>query len=208
MRQPVPRLGEDDLSRVVERDFNDPVTATALLAEATDSLSLRAKVATAKLSGGSIEKLRSQLHQAEVDERDVIAWAEYPRYMMAGPSGDRELLDQAVSADWDEYQSWLNAAAPQSTTAAGISAASHEIEFLWKEEVVYWEGSRGCVFPGAWGGEVLVTIVPDDASWDAVVPLWMKGRRPEIVERLEADSRHRVRSEQSSDHLLDERERD
>lgn len=108
MRQPVPQLSEDDLSRVVERDFNDPVAATELLAEATGSISLRAKVAATKLSGGSIEMLRSQLHQAEVDERDVIAWAEYPRHMMAGPSDDRQLLDEAVSADWDEYQSWLS----------------------------------------------------------------------------------------------------
>ena len=90
---------------------------------------------------------------------------------------------------------------------ARSSAASHEIEFVWKEEVVYWEGPHGCVFPGAWGGDVLVTIVPDDASWDAVVPLWMKGRRPEIVERLEADNRHRVQFEQASDHPLDQRER-
>jgi len=206
VRQPVPRLTEDDLSRVVERDFADPTSATALLADATASVSLRAKVAAAKLSGGSVERLRAQLQVAEADERDVIAAAEYPRYMLAGPNGDGQLLDQAISTDWDEYQSWLDAAASRGTTARS-SAASHEIEFVWKEEVVYWEASHGCVFPGAWGGGVLVTIVPDEASWDAVVPLWMKGRRPEIVERLEADSRHRVQFERVSDHPLDQRER-
>lgn len=152
--------------------------------------------------------LGSQLEQAEVDERDVIAAAEYPRYMVVGSNGDGQLLDQAISADWDEYRSWLNAAVPQSTTPPRSSAAPYEIEFLWKEEVVYWEGPHGCVFPGAWGGDVLVTVIPDAASWDAVVPVWMKGRRPEIVERLEDDNRHWVRSERASDHPLDERERD
>ena len=76
MRQPVPRLTEDDLSRVVERDFPDPAAAATLLADPTSSVSLRAKVAAAKLSGGSVDKLRSQLQQAEVDFRDVIAAAE------------------------------------------------------------------------------------------------------------------------------------
>ena len=52
MRQPVPRLTEDDLSRVVERDFTDPTSATALLAEATGSVSLRAKVAWSTESTG------------------------------------------------------------------------------------------------------------------------------------------------------------
>lgn len=202
MRPPIPRLTEDDLSRVVERDFTDPAAATAMLADATSSISLRTKVAAAKLSGGSVDKLRSQLHQAEIDERDVIAGAEYPRYMVAAPNGNRDLLNQAISADWDEYRSWLNAAASRRTPEP-----SHEIEFIWKEEVVYWEGAHGCLFPGAWGGDVLVTIVPDNASWDAVVPPWLKGRRPETVERLEADSRHRVQAEHASSEPLDERER-
>lgn len=29
-------------------------------------------------------------------------------------------------------------------------ADDFEIEFRWKEEVIYWEGKRGCFFPGAW----------------------------------------------------------
>ncbi len=107
MRQPAPQQSEGGLSPVVERDFSDPVTATELLAEATSSISLRGKVAATKLSGGSIEMLRSQLHQAEVDERDVIAWAEYLHHMMTGAPGERQLLDEAISADWDEYQPWL-----------------------------------------------------------------------------------------------------
>lgn len=31
--------------------------------------------------------------------------------------------------------------------------AGYEIEFRWKEQVVYWEGGRGVIFEGAWGTE-------------------------------------------------------
>lgn len=107
MRQPVPRLTEADLSRVVDRDFTDPQTAKALLAKATESVSLRGKVAATKLSGGSIDMLRAHLRQAENDERDVIAAAEYRRYMHADSSVSSQTRDDAIAADWDEYQSWL-----------------------------------------------------------------------------------------------------
>jgi len=71
----------------------------------------------------------------------------------------------------------------------------YEIEFRWKEEVIYWEGSRGAVFPGAWGVEPLVTIVPDEATWDRVVPSWLRGRREEVLARLRAQPGHVVHEE-------------
>jgi len=66
------------------------------------------------------------------------------------------------------------------------------IEFRWKEEVVYWEGDRGCIFQAGWGVTPGVTYVPDAASWDEVVPVWLVGRRDEIVTRLRGDSNHVV----------------
>jgi hypothetical protein len=33
-------------------------------------------------------------------------------------------------------------------------------EFRWKEEIIYWEGTRGCVFPGSCGVDPPVTVVP------------------------------------------------
>jgi hypothetical protein len=59
------------------------------------------------------------------------------------------------------------------------------IEYRWKQEVVYWEGDRGFIFDGEWGVEPMVTYVPDDESWDILVPEWLRGRRKEVVARLE-----------------------
>ena len=76
-----------------------------------------------------------------------------------------------------------------------MTADSYEIEFRWKEEVIYWEGSRGAVFLGGWGVDPPVTVVPDATTWDRAVPMWLKGRRDEVVGRLQADRRHVVRDE-------------
>ena len=65
-------------------------------------------------------------------------------------------------------------------------AVSHgyDIEFRWKEQVVYWEGNRGCVFEGGWGVDPVVTVVPDASTCDRVVPKWLRGRQAEVCERL------------------------
>jgi len=68
----------------------------------------------------------------------------------------------------------------------------HEIEFRWKEMVIYWEGSYGFVFDGGWGVSPPITYVPDGDHWDDVVPGWMRGRRSEIVDRLRAHPGHLV----------------
>lgn len=69
---------------------------------------------------------------------------------------------------------------------------SYEIEPRWKEEVVYWEGARGCVFDAGWGVDPGVLYVPSPASWDSAVPHWLRGRREEVVSRLAEHSRHRI----------------
>jgi hypothetical protein len=71
----------------------------------------------------------------------------------------------------------------------------YEIEFRWKEEVIYWEQPRGCTFPSGWGVDPAVTSVPDASTWDRAVPPWLRGRRDEVVARLRADARHEVREE-------------
>lgn len=72
-----------------------------------------------------------------------------------------------------------------------------EIEFRWKEEVLYWEGSHGVIFPGGWGTDPIVTIVPDADTWDRAMPGWLIGRHDEVVERLRADARHVVHEERN-----------
>ena len=71
----------------------------------------------------------------------------------------------------------------------------YSIELRWKEEVIYWEGQRGYVFPGGWGVTPPVTYVPSAEVWDDVVPPWLRGRRSEVVSRLEEDDRHVIESD-------------
>lgn len=72
------------------------------------------------------------------------------------------------------------------------STDDFEIEFRWKEEVIYWEGDRGVFFAGGWGVDPPVTHVPDADAWDRLVPAWLRGRHADVVARLRADPRHVV----------------
>lgn len=72
---------------------------------------------------------------------------------------------------------------------------SFEVEFRWKEQVVYWEGDRGCVFGGGWGVDPVITAVPDESTWDRVVPEWLRGRRDEVCERLRDQPGHVLQEE-------------
>jgi hypothetical protein len=76
-----------------------------------------------------------------------------------------------------------------------VSSDAYEIEFRWKEEVIYWEGSRGVAFQGGWGADPPVTSVPDSTTWDRKVPAWLHGRHDEVVARLRGDHRHVVHEE-------------
>ena len=75
-----------------------------------------------------------------------------------------------------------------------------EIEFRWREEVIYWEGSRGVVFPGGWGVSPFVTVIPDATTWDTRVPSWLRGRYAEVVARLRASPDHVVTEERDDSH--------
>jgi hypothetical protein len=61
------------------------------------------------------------------------------------------------------------------------SQPQFEIEFRWREHVIYWEGARGCVFQGAWGVDPPITIVPDAKAWDRVVPPFLLGGHDEVL---------------------------
>jgi hypothetical protein len=85
----------------------------------------------------------------------------------------------------------------------GSLADDYEIEFRWKEEVIYWEGRRGCVFLGGWGVNPPVTIVPDATSWDRAVPIFLRGRHDEVLDRLRSDARHVVKEERDDSAIID-----
>ena len=117
VHQPIPDVSVTDVERIVRRDFpkDEFDSALAALGQYADG-SLprecpRVQLAALKLAQGDLQSLRRHIANAERDYRDVLAAAEYPRYMSAGMFRVRELSrkeQQAIAdSDWDQYQRWL-----------------------------------------------------------------------------------------------------
>lgn len=114
--QPVPHITAADIERVIHRDFPrvqvDDVLA--ILAEYGTEIwhkeKERVRLASLKLANGDLGKLRSAIDRAKLDYRDVLAPAEYPKFMQEGirfrrlRSRDRELI---YTDDWQQYERWL-----------------------------------------------------------------------------------------------------
>jgi hypothetical protein len=108
--QPVPAYADADLDRVIARDFPEPLRARAFALleaygkEAWQKPPLRVRMACVKLAGGDLAQLGEYVGFACRDSRDVLAWAEYPRYFTATTEQERQ---RAIEAGWRELQSWL-----------------------------------------------------------------------------------------------------
>ena len=114
--QPVPRVTAADIERVVRRDFPEAQVADvlAMLAEYGTEIwhkeRERVRLAALKLANGDVGKLRSTIDRAKLDYRDVLAPAEYPKFMQEGMrfrrlrSRDREVI---YTDDWQQYERWL-----------------------------------------------------------------------------------------------------
>jgi hypothetical protein len=86
---------------------------------------------------------------------------------------------------------------------------AYSIESRWKELLVYGEDGQEFVFDCGWGVKPPVAHVPSSAIWDQVTPPWMRGRRDEIVSRLEDQGSHRlVETEDGYDPFADADPRD
>jgi hypothetical protein len=111
--QPTPDVTQDDVVRILRRDFapSEVPQVEALLHELDPALSPRVALAVLKLSDGVLEAFRGNLDTARQDSRDVIAYAEYPAYMSKVPGNDALSSDQRnqiVRSDWEQYQAWLD----------------------------------------------------------------------------------------------------
>lgn len=115
--QKIARPSRSDVLRVAARDFPGDQTfeALRLLGDCAtgedEGIRDRIHAAVLKLAGGNIERLRQLTEIAKADFRNVIAPAEYPRYLNArNPSGLSAPDQQAIyDADWAEYHAWLSA---------------------------------------------------------------------------------------------------
>ena len=112
--QPTPEVTTEDIERIVKRDFADAdeQAVFALLdtygSEDWHRETTRVRLASLKLAGGSIERLKAEIEVARMDYRDVLASAEYPAYMDHYHANMSETERQEIiDADWKQYRSWL-----------------------------------------------------------------------------------------------------
>jgi hypothetical protein len=108
-----PRVTDADVRAIVERDFPSSQRTTVyerLLTCGTEPHHRdndRVRMAVLKLSGGDLNKLEETLRTALLDYRDVLAWAEEPRFCRAGFSLSDEARQRLQQEDRAEYEAWL-----------------------------------------------------------------------------------------------------
>ncbi len=101
----------------LEQCFSDEKGAAEALtlldscgAELSERGRARIQLAILKLSKGDLEKLRHYVEVAELDYRDVLAWAEYPEQMDTGASrfnSQPEVIREIEERDRKQYLDWL-----------------------------------------------------------------------------------------------------
>lgn len=115
IEQPTPQVTDEDVKRIVRRDFGDYGYDDALAVieeygkQDGNDPSPRVQLAILKLAGGNMSLLRELTHTASQDYRDVIAAAEYPRYAREiGPRQvDEDFAAEVIRDDWKQYSEWL-----------------------------------------------------------------------------------------------------
>ena len=113
--QPTPAIAVEDVARIIRRDFpaESWPEVFSLVDQTVNEWALhepfRVFVAAMKSSDGDLERLRTQVALARTDYRDVIAQAEYARYMLFPPPVDvsDEAVARAIAEDWSEYSAWF-----------------------------------------------------------------------------------------------------
>ena len=117
MTQPVPKVSENDVVRVVQREFPSTKFETVMLVlneygtEDWHHEAHRVRLAVLKLATGNLEVLRREIEVAKCDYRDILAYAEYPEYMKkVSPGSDlpKKQVRDVVARDRSQYEKWLN----------------------------------------------------------------------------------------------------
>ena len=115
MDQPVPKVYKADVARIAKRDFGP--TEEGSIIQLLSDIPLhgsrhdpsRVQLAVLKLAGGNKERLLAAIATASQDARDVIAYAEYPRYMRQSSAdvSDVNVRPELIRDDWRQYATWL-----------------------------------------------------------------------------------------------------
>ncbi len=114
MSQPVPQVTEEDVFRIVRRDFPEQFDAAMAVLnqyglEKWEREQARVRTAVLKLANGNLKKLEESVETAKRDYRDVLATAEYPEYFRMWGLGElsRKEAERIINADWAQYDAWL-----------------------------------------------------------------------------------------------------
>jgi hypothetical protein len=116
MNQPVPEVTEKDVERIAIRDFGKERLALVMeilqeygKQEWNSPGSPRVRLAILKLADGDLEKLKVHTKIAIQDFRDVLAMAEYPRFMteIGFNEVDKKVENEVINDDWKQYREWF-----------------------------------------------------------------------------------------------------
>lgn len=114
--QPTPTVTEDDVKRVVRRDFPSGQFFQVMDmldeygADASHREPIRVRLAVLKLANGELDRLRNALDLAKRNYRDALVAAEYPEYQSRGFRANRlssKEKKQIFDTDWGQYDNWL-----------------------------------------------------------------------------------------------------
>jgi len=111
----IPRFGETDLNFLIAREFPRKVEKLKKISSELEDQGLdleRVMAAILKLAKGNFRELKRLVKIAQMDQRDVIAYAETPRRMALDyqqlSTMTEEQKEQLRIEDWQEYEDWRN----------------------------------------------------------------------------------------------------
>ena len=111
--QRIPQITDIILERIIKRDFRDDFiqVKNKLKQIESESESGRNRISAAvlKLANGNLKDVEKYIELSNVDFRDVIFWAENPRYSKLEFVEMEKLgIEKVYLEDWNEYSEWLN----------------------------------------------------------------------------------------------------
>jgi hypothetical protein len=113
MEQYIPSVTDDDIERVVRRDY--PTETQGAIHELIRGVDVREKprviLACLKNGRGDFQKLKGELTNAEGYYREIIGEAEYPNYIKKMFRMDKLSADEQkriVEKDKAQYLKWLH----------------------------------------------------------------------------------------------------
>jgi hypothetical protein len=111
--QPVPTISNKELDFLIVREFPDDkeIVKTKLDKIKSDTKIGKNRIAVSvlKLADKDLDKIDFLVKRANVDFRDIVSEAEYPRAHRAGfELFDKEenIIKEVLLEDWGEYSTW------------------------------------------------------------------------------------------------------